>query len=176
MKAQTRTGQLLMVMHILAWVVFVGLMIEAGAILVSYAVSLINPETAKNLYKGLDLYNLSQFNFWYYTISVFFLVVLLIMKSWVSYLAIKTLSKFNLEKPFTMEVARRLEKISYAALATWVVTILSNAYSGFLLKITGKMYGTWISGDFIFMVGLLFIMAQLFKRGAEIQSENDLTV
>jgi hypothetical protein len=75
-----------------------------------------------------------------------------------------------------MEVARRLEKISFVALGTWVVTLLSNVYSSLLMKITGKLYGTWLSTEFIFMVGLLFIIATVFKRGVEIQSENELTV
>jgi hypothetical protein len=175
-KAQTRTEMILKVMLILAWIAFIGFMIEAGAIQVSYAVSCSNPAAAKNLYKGLDLYNLSQFNFWYYTIFVAFMVAIPVMKSWVSFLVIKMLSKFNLERPFTDEVAVRLEKISYAALAIWVVAMFSNAYSAYIIKLTGKPFGNWIAGEFIFMVGLVFIIAQVFKRGVEIQSENDLTV
>jgi hypothetical protein len=175
-KEQTRTEQVLKVMTILAWVAFVGFVIEAGAILVSYIVSCINPEAAKNLYKGLDLYNLSQFNFAYYTLSVCFLVALPIMKSLVSYQVIKTLSQFNLKNPFTMEVAKRLEEISYTLFKTWLVVMLSNVYTGFLLKITGTLNGSWLSGEFIAMVGLVYVISQVFKRGVEIQSENELTV
>jgi hypothetical protein len=98
------------------------------------------------------------------------------MKSWVSFLVIKTISKFNLRNPFTMEVARSLEKISFALLGIWFVTLLNNIYSSLLQKITGRPYGNWLSTEFIFMVGLLFIIATVFKRGVEIQSENDLTV
>ena len=42
--------------------------------------------------------------------------------------------------------------------------------------LTGELHGNWISGEFIFMVGLVFIISQVFKRGVEIQAENDLTV
>ena len=176
LKTQRSSEQLLKIMPVLAWVVFVGYIIEAGAILISYAVSLVNPEGAKNLYMGLNMYNLRQFSFWYYTGSVFFLVALPVMKSWVSFLVIKTISKFNLRNPFTMEVARSLEKISFALLGIWFVTLLNNIYSSLLQKITGRPYGNWLSTEFIFMVGLLFIIATVFKRGVEIQSENDLTV
>jgi hypothetical protein len=130
MKEQTRTGQVLTIMTILAWVAYIGFLIQAGDILISYAVSSINPEAAKNLYRGMDLYNPSQFNFWYYTVSVCFLVALPIMKSAVSFQVIKTLSKFNLQNPFTTEVARRLEKISFILFGTWLVVMLSNAYTG----------------------------------------------
>ena len=173
---KTRTGQILTVMPILAWVAFVGYLLEAGAILVSYGVSIVNPEAASNLYRGLDLYNLRQFNFWHYTQSVSFMVALSLMKSWVSYLVIGTLSKFNLKNPFTMDVATRLEKISIIAFGTWVVTMLSNAHTSWLLKLTGELHGNWLSGEFIFMVSIVFIVSQVFKRGVEIQSENELTV
>ena len=176
LKTQRSSEQLLKIMPILAWVVFIGFMVEAGAILFSYTVSCINPEGAKNLYNGLNLYDLRQFSFWYYTGFVFFMVALPLMKSWVSFLVIKTLSKFNLKNPFTMEVARRLEKISFVTLGTWFVTLLSNVYTSLLMKITGKLYGNWLSTEFIFMVGLLFIISTVFKRGVEIQSENELTV
>lgn len=44
-------------------------MIEGGAILTSYGINWVNPEAAKNLYRGLNLYNLSKFSFWYNRIS-----------------------------------------------------------------------------------------------------------
>lgn len=176
LRTQRSTEQLLKVMPILAWVVFIGYMVKAGAILISYAVSCVNPEGAKNLYMGLNLYKLRQFSLWYYTGSVIFLAALPLMKSWVSFLVIKTISKFNLKNPFTMDVARRLEKISFVLLGTWLITLLSNLYSSLMQKITGILYGNWLSTEFIFMVGLLFIIATVFKRGVEIQSENELTV
>jgi hypothetical protein len=75
-KAKTRTEQILTVMHILAWVAFIGFMIESVAILVSFGVSCVNPEGAKNLYEGLNLYDLRHFNFWYYTQHVSFMVLI----------------------------------------------------------------------------------------------------
>jgi hypothetical protein len=175
-KTQTRTEQLLIVMLILAWLAFIGFAIEAGAVLISYAISCGNPEAAKNLYKGLDLYPLRQFDFLQYSLYVSFMVTLSILKSLVSYQVIKTLSTFNLKNPFSTEVATRLEKISYISLGAWLVAMLSNAYTSWLLRTTGLHYGNWLSGEFIFMVGLVFVIAQVFKRGVEIQSENDLTV
>ncbi len=173
---KTRTEQILAVMPILAWVASIGFIIEGGAILISYGISWLDPEAAKNLYRGLNLFNLRQFNFWHYTMSVSFLVALAMMKSWVSYLVIGTLSEFNLKNPFTRDVAMKLEKISIIAFGTWVVTMLYNAHTGWLMKITGELHGNWLSGEFIFMVGIVFIVSQVFKRGIEIQSENELTV
>jgi Protein of unknown function (DUF2975) len=175
-KRPTKTEQILTVMNILAWVAFIGYAIEAGAILFSYGVSGINPEGAKNLYKGLNFYNLRQFNFWYYTCAVSFMVALSCMKSFVWYLVIKTLSKINLANPFKMEVAQTMERISYVLFGTWLVGMLSSAYTAWLMKQTGELFGNYVSGEFIFMAGLVFIISQIFKRGVEIQSENELTV
>jgi hypothetical protein len=144
-KKPTRTELLLTVMRILAWVAFIGFMLEAGAILVSYGVSCVNPEAAKNLYEGMDLYTLKQFSFAHYTLYVFLIFVLLIMKSFVWYLVIGTLSKINLANPFKMEVAQMLEKISYRLFAIWLVAIASSAHTAWLVKITGEHHGDWAS-------------------------------
>ena len=175
-KIQTRTEQILTVMRILAWVAFIGYLIGAGAVIISFAVSTISPEAARNLYQGMNLYNLRQYNFLNYTASVSFIVALLLMKSYVWFLVIKTLSKVSLMNPFKPEVVYLLEKISYVLFGTWIVGILSSAYIKWLEKVTGEIHGDWVSGEFIFMAGLVFIISQLFKRGVEIQSENDLTV
>jgi hypothetical protein len=176
MELKTRTQQILMVMRILAWVAFIGYMIEAGTILLSYGMSCLNPEASRNLYQGLNLYNLRQFNFWHYTLTVSFVVSISIMKSYVWYLVIKALSKISLSNPFKTEVAKTLEKISYVLFGTWLVGMLSSGHTSWLMKLTGELHGKWVSEEFIFMAGLVFVISQIFKRGVEIQSENDLTV
>lgn len=175
-KAKTRTEQVLIVMHILAWVAFIGFLINGGAILVSYVVSCVNPAAAKNLYKGLNMYDLRQYNFWHYTLSAFLLVVVSGMKALVFFLAIKILSKVNMTNPFKIEVALILQRIGYVLLGTWSVAMLANAHTAWLLSETGQLHGDWVSTEVIFMAGLVFIISQVFKRGVEIQSENDLTV
>jgi len=173
---KTRTEQILSVMPILAWVACIGFIIEGGSMVFSYGSSLINPEAAKNLYKGLDLYNLSKHNFWHYTLSVVFAVTLSGTKAWSAFQIVGVLSKFNLKNPFTMEVAQRLEKVSIILFVAWLVTMLSNLHNVWLMETTDGLHGPWLSGEFIFFVGIVFIIAQVFKRGVEIQSENELTV
>src|SRR5688572_18918249 len=175
-KTQTRTQQILTVMKILAWVAFIGFAIEAGAVLFSYAVSCFNPESARNLYKGLNLYTLRKFNFWYYTGTVSFMVALPAMKSYASFLVIGILSRINMVSPFTMDISVRLEKISYVLFGMWLVSIISAGHMAWLVKLTGEMYGTYGSGESIFFAGIVFIVSQVFKRGVEIQSDNELTV
>jgi hypothetical protein len=175
-KVKTRTEGVLAIMNVLAWLAFIGFMIKAGAIAISYGVSCVNPGAARNLYMGQNLYRLSQFSFWHYTLSVGLMVAILCAKAFVFFLATKILMKVNMVSPFKIEVARIIQKIGYVLLITWFVAMAANAHSDWLMKTTGEPYGEWIETEFIFMAGLVFIISQVFKRGVEIQSENDLTV
>ncbi|MBE9462641.1 DUF2975 domain-containing protein [Dyadobacter subterraneus] len=176
MRNDTRTKQILDVMYVLTWIAFVGLMIETGAILVSYVVSCINPEAAKNLYKNLNLEELREFSIWQYTYVVSFILAVSAMKAYVLYLLITALSKVNLVNPFKIEVVHILERISYILLGIWIVALLNNENVGRLLKTAGINSEKLAADEFIFIAGLVFIISQVFKRGVEIQSENDLTV
>lgn len=157
-KTNTRTKQILVVMHILTWIAFIGLCVQTGAILISYGVSRVNGEGAKDLF------------------SVSFIAALSGMKAYVLYLVIKALSKVNLVTPFKIEVVRILEKMSYVLFGCWIISILNNAYASGSLKSIAIIQQGWSNEEFIFMAGIVFIISQVFKRGVEIQSENDLTV
>jgi len=151
-------------------------MVKAGAILISYGVSIKNPEGAKNLYMGLNLYDLRQFDFWHYTGTVLLMIALEVLKAYGAYLVIKVLSKIKMTSPFTMEVARTMVWISYVILLTWVVAMLYNVHMTWLSKQIPGLQENLISGEFILQAGVVFVFSQIFKKGVEIQSENELTV
>ena len=176
MKSRTRTQQILIVMNILAWIAFIGLLIKTGALITSYAISWVNPNAAHDLYRGLDLSDLREANFWWYSQSVSFLIAFDAMRAFVMYLVIRTLSKVNLVSPFTHEVCGSVEKISYVLFGIWIVAVLSNAHGSWIFKQTGELVPTLATGEFVFMAGLVFVISQVFKRGLEMQSENELTV
>lgn len=176
MRTNSRTKQILVIMNILAWVAFIGMMIEAGAILVSFIVTCINGDAASHLYKGLNWYNLREHGIWYYAVAVSFLITLSCLKASVLYLVIKALSRVNIANPFSTDVSRILQRISYILLGISVLVVAYNGYASFIKEKTGINQEEWNAGEFIFTAGLVFIIAQIFKRGVEMQSENDLTV
>ena len=176
MEPKTRTAQILNVMRILTWLAFIGFSIEAGAVLVSYVISYFNPEGSRDFCKGMDLFDLREVSFWYYTQVVSFMVAVSVMKAYVFFLVIKVFSKIDLNDPFKMDFALRLEKISYVLFGLSIVGMISRGHTGYLLNVTGVEYGLKFTGEFLFMAGLIFIISQIFKRGVELQSENDLTV
>lgn len=176
MSKKSRTEKILAVMYVLAWLAFVGLIVEAGAILISFGVSIANPVAAKDLYKKMNLYGLRQYNFFYYTVKIAMMIAVLVLEAYTAWLVIKILSKIKLADPFTIEVAKILERISIFIMITWIVDSLHIAYTGWLSKgLSGLQDGLELN-SFIFLAGIVFVIAQIFKKGVEIQSENDLTI
>ena len=173
---KTKTEQTLTILYVVAWVVFIGLLINAGAILISYSVSIINPEGAKNLYKGLNLSRIKQVDFWFYSATVSLLTAMSALKAYAAYLVINILSKIKIENPFTAAVSKALDKVSYIIVDLWIVAMVYNGYMSWLSKRIEGLEKNEVSVEFILLAGVVFVFSQLFKRGVELQAENELTV
>ena len=109
-------------LHIVAWLIFVGLCIEAGALIVNFIFSLFKPEFVQNLYQKLDLsqmYNHSKLAFFgMYS----FILVISILKAYLFYVVIRLISKLNLSRPFNSYVAVQITKISYYTLSIGLIS------------------------------------------------------
>lgn len=82
--------------------------------------------------------------------------------------------------PFSTEVSLLISRISYLALEIAIVTAVGNNYcirlvrrGADLLNLHEYLGG---AGEILFLGGIIFIIAQIFKTGIEIQSENELTI
>lgn len=170
------TSVILVILNVLAWITFVGLMIKAGAILTALGVGIYNPEASKSLYMKLDLSKVRDYYLVYYLSSVGLLAVFVLLEAYVAYMVTRVLSKIKMENPFTPDIATRLQSISYIILFAWVVAMMYNGYSKWLMEKVEGLNVDLISGDFLLIAGVVFVFAQIFKRGVEIQSENELTV
>lgn len=176
MTTKTKTETILTVMNVLTWITFIGLMIEAGAVLISYGVSISYPKAAMNMYKGLDFYSLSNYDFWQYTGIVTLKAAILIIEAYTAFLVIKVLSKIKITNPFTMDVAKRLENIAYTLILAWVAIMFYNGQLKWLSKTVADLQNRSLPNELIIYAGLVFVIAQIFKKGVEIQNENELTV
>jgi len=178
---KTKTKKILTIMNIISWVVFIGLCIKTGAILYSFFVSLfINPVAASNLHLGLNLSNLYRFNISHYATIVSLIIFLSGLKAYLFYLLIKIFLKINFVHPFSTEVSLLISRISYVALGIGILTLAGNSYCEWLTK-QGVVFPdlqVYLGGDdeFLLLGGIIFVIAQVFKKGIEIQSENELTV
>ena len=175
------TKQILRIMHILVWIAFIGTCIKTGAILYSFFVSLfINPEGAKNLHMGLDLSALYNYNSRHYITTVFYIICVSGLKALITYLVIKIFLKINFVHPFSINVTSLISRISYVALGIGVLALIGTAHSEWLIKkgvMLPPLYD-YLGGaaDYLFFGGIIFIISLVFKRGIEIQSENELTI
>jgi uncharacterized membrane protein SirB2 len=173
---KTKTDNILLTMHVLAWVAVCGFIGKAGAILISYVVSINNPVGAKNMYMGLDFSAIRQYDLGQYTATIFMMVSIVLLEAYIAYLVTKALSQIKMTKPFTPEVSKVLVTISTVMLFTWIAAMIYNAHQSWLAKNITGMQPNYIPGEFILMAGVVFVLAQIFKKGVEFQTENELTV
>jgi len=168
-------------MKVLTWLVFLGLCIKTGALIISFFVSeFINPLASKNFYLGFDLSNLKQFSNGHYSAMVLLIIVLSALKALMFYHVIKFFLRLNLMNPFSPDVAFLIKKISYVAFAIGTLSMIAIQYSRWLSKngvvFTGLMEFIDSGAAFLFFSGIIFIISLVFKKGIEIQTENELTV
>lgn len=174
---KTATKQILTFVHVLTWIVFVGLCIKAGAILTSYLVSVfVNAAGASDLYMGLSFEPLFKYDKWYYSAMVSIVIALLCLKAYAFYLLIKVFGKLNIVHPFSTEIGSLITNISHVTLTAGILALVAESTSKWLLKKGVSVAYDWGSSEMLFMAGIVFTIALIFQRGVEIQSENELTI
>ncbi|QHI39334.1 hypothetical protein IMCC3317_47440 [Kordia antarctica] len=159
----SKTELLLKIMRFLAWIAFIGLLIKAGALIMAFGVSIDNSEAAKDLYRGMDLSRYETYSFVQYSMIVMYHILVYIMLAYIALFATKLLSTINIEKPVTKTVADLLNKISIAILGVLILAILHNVHVAILEKYEA-IIPEYIASEFIFLAGIVYVLAELFKR------------
>lgn len=175
-KGKTQTEHVLIFMKVIAWIAFFSFAVKAGVLMFSYFSSLWNPESANNIHEGLNLFQLRQENFTLYSVLMTTQFIMSILKAVVWWMVIKLINKIKISNPFTPIVAYKLAKISYSLFAIWVMAVTAGGFIAWLGDKAGNLNNSWEHGQFLFMACLVFIIYQIFRRGIELQSENELTV
>ena len=176
------TKKILQILNVIAWALFILLCIQAGVFLFNTFFTLfINPVDSKYFQRGeIDFSNLYAFSTGSFLVLALLMALVDIIKAYMFYLIISIFKTLNMVKPFSSEVGRLIVKIGCVALVISTLSWAGTQYSEWLLKLGVKlplMYKYLGGGDVYLMMGvMLFIIAQVFKRGIEIQAENDLTV
>ena len=167
-------------LHIVSWIIFVGLCIEAGALVVNFIYSLFKPEIVDNLYQKLDLSQMYSVNKWIYFGMYSFILFISILKAYLFYVVIKLISKFDLQKPFNSYAAGHISRISYITFSIGLISYIAREVSGSLVHYgidTDNLNQFWAdSSAYILMAAVVYVIAAVFSRGIEIQNEIDLTV
>jgi len=167
-------------LYIVAWLIFVGLSVEAGGLVVNFFFSLYKPEFVQNLYQKLDLtemYKVSELAFF----GIYsFILTISILKACLFYIVISLMHKMDLSKPFSTFVARQFSLISYYTLSIGLLSYIARESAKNLMHhgfVTDNLNQFWADSQaFILMGAVIYIIATIFKKGVDIQNENDLTV
>lgn len=170
----------LMLITVVIWSIFIGLCIKAGALLFTFVYSLFNPVVSQNLYEGLNLSALREQNIWYYGGVLSIVLFIAGQKAYLFFLMIRIFLKINLIQPFSREVSKLISSISYVALEIGAGIIIASGIfkwmqvRGYELDRVPQILGGGF--EFLLMAALLIAIGMVFKRGVEIQEENELTV
>ncbi len=184
MEIKISTSQMLKLLYVFSWIIFVGVATEAGGIVFNGIFTLVlKPVGAQFLWKEVDLTALFKYDPGYFFVETLLMSIVAIMRALLFYLIVKVLhdKRLNMSQPFTREMGSFIFKVSYLSLGIGIFSFWGGNYARWLESLGVKMpeiqYMRLGGADvWLFMGVTLFVIAQIFKRGIEIQEENDLTV
>jgi len=167
-------------LKITAWVIFVGLCIEAGGLIVNFFFSVFKPEFVVNLYQKLDLSSVYDYSKFAFFMRYSYIMVISVLKAIMFYIVILLITKLDLAKPFNNYVAGRIQKISYYAVIIGLTILLARASAKHLEHhgVNTHVLNQFLTDGegFILMAAVVYVISAIFSRGVELQHENDLTV
>lgn len=167
-------------LNIVAWIIFVGLCIEAGGLIVNFVFSLYKPEFVQNLYQKLDLSEMYSRSRWAFFNMYTFILVISILKAYLFYVVIRLIYKLDLSNPFNRYVSEQITQISYLTLSIGLLSYIARQTAKNLMHRgyeIDQLSQFWVDSEaFILMAAIVYIIAIIFKKGIELQNENDLTI
>lgn len=167
-------------LHIVAYIIFIGLCFEAGALIVNFIFSLFKPEIVQNLYPPLDLTEMYKESQWAFFGMYSFILFISILKAFLFYIVIRLMHKMDLTKPFNTFVSNQILQMSYYTLSIGLFSYIARQVAKSLIHYgynTDSLNQFWVDSQaFILMGAVIYIIATIFKKGVDIQNENDLTV
>jgi hypothetical protein len=184
MEIKITTTQILKILYFLSWIIFIGVCIEAGGyIFNAFFTLMLNPAGASKFWQEVDLSGLYNYDRGYFTAFTLLMIIVAILKAVMFYLIVKILhdKKLNLAQPFNRDVGRFISHLSYLSFGIGLFSWWGVKHTIWFVKQGVSMpdiqqlnFGG--ADVWVFMGVILFVIFQIFKRGIEIQEENDLTV
>jgi hypothetical protein len=109
-----------------------------------------------------------------------FILVIAFLKAALFYEVIKLVSKLDLNRPFSSFVSKQITTISYITFSIGLISIVARetannlSHKGFDINSLNEF---WVDSQaFILMAAVIYAIAIIFKRGIELQNENDSTI
>jgi hypothetical protein len=166
--------------HIVAWIIFVGLSIEAAGLLVNFFFSIYNPGFVQNLYQKLDLSEMYKSSKMVFFGMYSFILFISVLKVFLFYTVVMLMHKIDLSKPFSSFVSKQITKISYYTFSIGILSYIARqtaknmTHHGFEVDNLNQFWAD--SQAFVLMAAVVYVIAIIFAKGVELQTENELTV
>ncbi len=184
MEIKITTQQMLKVLYILSWIIFIGVCVEAGGFIFNAILTMVlDPADAEHLWKQTDLSALYKYDPGHFLAQMVFVCIVAVLRAILFYFILKILhdKKLNLSHPFNQEIRRFISGLAYLALGIGLFSSWGVKYAEWLTNQGVEMpdvASMRIGGAdvWLFMGVILLVIAQIFKRGIEIQEENELTI
>lgn len=184
MEIKITTQHILKIIYALAWIIFIGICIDLGGFIFNTFFSLfINPEGAQHFWKETNLAALLKNSTSHFVSITSLMIIATALKALLFYLIVKLLhdKKLSLAQPFNKDVCRFIFNFMYITFGIGLFSLWGSNYTKWLLSLDIPMpsleelkFGG--ANVWLFMGVVLLVLAQIFKRGIEIQEENELTI
>mgnify|MGYP000004588566 CR=1 FL=1 len=176
--------QILKVLHVVSWIIFIGLCVNAGGVLFNAFFALyINPMASQNFWQTINLGPLYDFDKGYFLAFTLLMAIVAVLKAILFYLIVKLLhdKNLNLAQPFNNKMTKFISTVGYLTIGIAFFSKWGEDQIKWLIEKSVQMPAIQevnLGGaDVWFFMGIIFwVLAQLFKRGEAIQTENDLTI
>src|SRR5690606_2774633 len=103
-----------------------------------------------------------------------------ILKAVLFYIVINLMHTMDLKKPFSTFVSNQFLRISYFTISIGLLSYIGRQLAKNLMHhgfVTDVLNQFWADSEaFVLMAAVIYIIATIFKKGVDIQNENDLTV
>ncbi len=180
MEIRITNNQILKILLIVSWIIFIGVCVEAGSFLFNILYTMVlNPGNSSYL----QLSELYAYDHGQFVVVLIFMSIVAIMRALIFYLIVKILheKKLDMSQPFNKEVGRFILKVAYLALGIGLFSYWGVKYTEWLESLGVKMPDIQFlrlggADVWLFMSVTLFVILQIFKKGIEIQTENELTI
>ncbi|WP_167608501.1 DUF2975 domain-containing protein [Maribellus sediminis] len=185
MEIKITTKQILKVLQILSWIIFIGLCIEAGGIVVNTVIIFFRkPSVAFNFWdETAYLTDLYQFDHGHFFAIALIMIIVSVLKAILFYLIVKlfTDKQLNITRPFNIELKNFIINLSSLSFGIGLFSYFGMKYSVWLTTQGAQkadLKALHLSGAdvWIFMAIILFVIGQVMKSGIEMQNENELTI
>jgi hypothetical protein len=176
---KTKNPFIITFMHVIFMIVFIGMAIAAGTMITHYVISLFigpEPQGPGGPSFGLGITNVYEYSLWNYHMFASYILSIILLKTVMAYEVVAIFQHLDLNKPFQSKVVKKIRNIGYLAVMAGIISIFGNAHDNWLTKRGVEVAYDWDANEILFFAGIIFVLGLIFKKGAEFQSENELTV